>query len=50
MMWGLAKIEVTQSTAIEIVLNPKVQVVTPAEHKAFRLADVHNSTCKETPV
>ncbi len=45
-----SEMEVTRSTAIKVVLNPTVQGVPPAAHKAFRQADMRNSTCKETPV
>ena len=38
--------QVPRNTAIKLALNPKVQVVAPAMHKAFRLADMHNNTCR----
>ena len=38
--------QVPRNTAIKLALNPKVQVVAPAMHKAFRLADMHNNICR----
>ena len=35
-----------RNTAIKLVLNPKVQVVAPAMHKAFRQADLHTNICR----
>ena len=35
-----------RNTAIKLALNPKVQVVAPAMHKAFRLADLHTNICR----
>ncbi len=32
-----------RNTAVKIALNQQVQVVAPAMHKAFRLADLHNN-------
>jgi hypothetical protein len=32
-----------RNTATKFALNPKVQVVAPVMHKAFRRADVHNN-------
>lgn len=37
------RVEATQSTAAEIVLNPQVQVVAPAMYQAFRRADMLNN-------
>jgi len=39
----LQRVEATQSTAAEIVLNPQVQVVAPAMYQAFRRADMLNN-------
>lgn len=35
-----------RNTAIKLALNPKVQVVAPAMHKAFRQADLHTNICR----
>ena len=41
---SLAKvISSPRNTATKVALNRKVQVVAPAMHKAFRLADLHNN-------
>jgi len=42
-------VQATQDTAAGIALNPKVQVVAPAMHQAFRQADMLNSIYEEPP-
>ena len=40
------RVKAPRNTAIKLALNPKVQVVAPAMHKAFRQADLHTNICR----
>jgi len=40
--------KVPQDTATKVALNPRVQVVALAKHKAFRLADMHNNFYRDS--
>ncbi len=43
------KNQVPRNTATKLALNQKVQVVAPAMHKAFRLADMHTNIYEMPP-
>lgn len=45
----MIKNQVPRNTATKLALNQKVQVVAPAMHKAFRLADMHTNIVEMPP-